>query len=568
MNPPAHIHLRRRAGVALGALCAWLMFPNLVWLCIGHGIAVWTAGLLVPAALLILMFALSGRAPWLACLLLAPFAAVAPAEAFYIHTYLRPSSAQVLASLFATNPGESREYLGRLLAPLVACMLVGVALALWAAWSSARARLRWRFAGGSTVAIAMALVAFLISFGNTAGATAVRLTGAVSALDGQLETGYPFGLIERLVEYRRQWLAMREEAAHLDGFRFHARREANIAKRQIYVLVIGESSRRDHWQLFGYGRPTNPALVRESNLVPVTDMVTSWPESIAAIPMILTRKPSTAPWSSLWHEASILRAMQEAGFETWWISNQLPIGKFDSPVSVYALEAQHLQFMRHEAWSAPGSYDEDLLQPFREAIRNSNDDLFIVLHMMGSHQAYDLRYPDSFRRFRPVKSDAKSGAPLYLRDRNSYDNTILYTDHVLAEVIATLRTSGATSALWFESDHGETLPTPTCLREGHGFGTRYDFQVPALFWYSDAYARTFPARAAALRNNARKRSMSADTFESLLDMADVTFPGHDEARSLFSPGWRYQPRLVHGPRQADFDRATFESRCEIVRPRN
>ena len=561
-------YLRRRAGLAFGVLCAWLMLPNLVWLWIGHGIAVWTAGLLLPAALLVLVFALSGRAPWIACLLLAPFAAVAPAEAFYIHTYLRPSSAQVLASLFATNPGESREYLGRLLAPLVASMLVGVLLAWWAAWSGARARLRWRIIGGSSVAIAMSLVAFLICYRTAAGAAAARLTGAAGLLNGDLAAGYPFGMIERLVEYRQQWLAMRDEAARLDGFRFHARRVATIARRQVYVLVIGESSRRDHWQLFGYDRPTNPELTHEPNLVTITDMVTSWPESIAAIPMILTRKPPTAHWSHLWHEASILRALQEAGFGTWWISNQLPIGKFDSPVSVYALEAQNLQFLRHAAWSARGSYDGDLLQPLRDALRGSNGDLFIVLHMMGSHQAYDLRYPGSFRQFRPVKSDAKSRVPLYLRDRNSYDNTILYTDHVLAQVIDTLRASGTVAALWFESDHGETLPTIACPREGHGFGTRHDFQIPALFWYSDAYAKAFPARVATLRGNARKRSMSDDTFESLIDMAGVSFPGHDEARSLFSPGWRYQPRLVHGAQEADFDRATFEPRCEMVRPRN
>ncbi len=568
MNPPPDLRPRWRAGLASGALCAWLMLPNMVWLSIGHGIAVWTGGLLLPAALLILVFALCGRAPWLACLLLAPFAAVAPAEAFYIHTYLRPSSAQVLASLFATNPAESREYLGLLLVPLAASMLAGVVLASWAAWSSARARLRWHIAGGSAVAMAMALVAFLICYGTAAGAAAARLSGAAGALNGQFETGYPFGMIERLVEYRQQWLAMRDEAAHLDAFRFHARRTATIPQRQIYVLVIGEASRRDHWQLFGYDRATNPELGHEPNLVPITDMVTSWPESIAAIPMILTRKPPTARWSSLWHEASVLRALQEAGFGTWWISNQLPIGKFDSPVSEYALEAQNLQFLRHAAWSAPGSYDEDLLQPLRDALRGSHGDLFIVLHMMGSHQAYDARYPDSFRRFRPVKSDTKSRVPLYLRDRNSYDNTILYTDHVLAQVIDTLRASGTVAALWFESDHGETLPTIACPREGHGFGTLSDFRIPALFWYSDAYAKAFPARVATLRGNARKRSMSADTFESLIDMAGVNFPGHDEARSLFSPGWRYRPRLVHGPQEADFDRATFEPRCEILRLRN
>jgi glucan phosphoethanolaminetransferase (alkaline phosphatase superfamily) len=447
-------------------------------------------------------------------------------------------------------------------------VILGAVLAVLAAWWAGRARLRWPIARGLALALPLSLIACLVSCGATAGAAPTRLVEAVTVLADRIAVGYPFGMIERLVEYRQQWSALRDEAAHLDGFRFHSRRAVKVANRQVYVLVIGESSRRDHWQLFGYGRPTNPALERESNLIPITDMVTSWPESIAAIPMILTRKPPTAPWSRLWHEASILRAMQEAGFGTWWISNQLPMGKFDSPVSVYALEAQHLQFMRHEAWSAPGNYDEDLLQPLRDALRNSSGDLFIVLHMMGSHQAYDLRYPGSFRRFHPVKSDRNSGVPLYLRDRNSYDNTILYTDHVLAQIIDTLRASGALSALWFESDHGETLPTLTCLREGHGFGTRHDFQIPALFWYSDAYAKTFPHRVATLRDNARKRGMSADTFESLIDMADLTFPGHDETRSLFSSRWRRQPRLVHGVRQVDIDRATFESRCEIIKPQN
>jgi glucan phosphoethanolaminetransferase (alkaline phosphatase superfamily) len=331
------------------------------------------------------------------------------------------------------------------------------------------------------------------------------------------------------------------------------------------VLVIGESSRRNRWQLFGYDRPTNPELSRTSNLVLLPRMLTSWPESVSAIPLILTRKPITS-MSPDWKEASILRAMQEAGYSTWWISNQLPIGKYDSPVSSYAYEAQHVEWVNHASWTAPGSYDEDLIQPLRDALGDSDKDLFIVLHMMGSHGRYDYRYPPSFKRYVPVYSDHNSSEQAGIRLGNSYDNTILYTDHVLAQIISVLRDSNAITALWFLSDHGETLPTTTCDRAGHGVGSRYDFQVPALFWYSDAYAMQFPQRIANLKANAGKRTLSADTFESLIDMTGVTFPGHDETWSLFSPRWHYRPRIVNPIWQTDYDKAVFGKHCDIVLP--
>ena len=221
--------------------------------------------------------------------------------------------------------------------------------------------------------------------------------------------------------------------------------------------------------------------------MPLTNLDSSWPESITAIPIILTRKPITETKFTWWKEASILRAMKEAGYETYWISNQQAIGKYDSPVSTFAFEAQHDEFLNHVSWSAPGSYDEDLLQPLRDALHDSNGDLFIVLHMMGSHQSYDFRYPEPYKKFRPAESDPPDGTPAREHSLNSYDNSILYTDHVLASIIGILRDDGAVTGLWFESDHGESLPTATCKMEGHGNGTRYEYEIPALVWYSDAY---------------------------------------------------------------------------------
>lgn len=570
MSRPA----RPRLAIGLiSSLLLLLMLPNLLWLWSAHGISVWVEALVLPLVLLAVWFALLGEWPWLACLLLAPFTALAPLETFYVAQYHHPTSAEVIATLVATNPRETREYLGALLVPLVLCMAAGLALAFAAGWSSRHAKWSWKSRARAwivTIALAAPLAAAIVAASSVRGGAAVRGHAGVTTLASLIAVvtqGFPFGVIPRVFEYRREWLAMRADAAKLAAFRFHAHRTTDLRRRQIYVLVIGESSRRDHWQLFGYERPTNPELSHLKNLVLLPRMLTSWPESIAAIPLVLTRKPITS-MSTEWKEASILRAMQEAGFETWWISNQLAIGKFDSPVSTYAYEAQHVEWLNHASWTAPGSYDEDLIQPLRDALNDSHKDLFVVLHMMGSHLSYDYRYPTSFKRFVPTYSDHASNVPQGKRLYNSYDNTILYTDHVLAQIIGVLRQSHAVTALWFLSDHGETLPTPTCDKAGHGIGSRYDFQVPAFFWYSDAYAQLFPQRVSTLRTHADARTLSGDTFESLIDMAGVAFPGHDETWSLFSPQWHYRPRIVNPTWQTDYDKSVFDKHCEIVLPPN
>lgn len=567
---PAH----KWALAAITLLIALLLLPNLVWLSHDTAPEVWVAALVLPLAMLAILFALLGRWLWLPCLLLAPLALLAPLETYYIAQYHHPTSAQIIATIVATNPLEAREYFGRMLAPLAVVLLAGLALGLLAAWTGFRAGLRWH-GGGRIAALCLGIVALLVPLGvgfatsrKKAASDSASASGPLQVYGDAIEQGFPFGVIPRVVEYRQEWDRMRAEAAQFKAFRFHAHRAGPpLRQRQVYVLVIGESSRRADWQLFGYDRPTNPELSKLKNLVPIRRFITTWPESIAAIPMILTRRKPAMAWDAPWHEASVLRAMKEAGYETYWISNQQAIGEFDSPVSMYAYEAEHVKWLNHASWTAPGSYDEDLIQPLKDALHASNHDLFIVLHMMGSHVKYDYRYPPSFTHFKPTQLSPPGDGSSIERARNSYDNTILYTDHVLAQVIDVLKASGAVTALWFESDHGELIPTPTCDKEGHGVGTVPEYEIPALFWYSDSYRRDFPQRVAALRANADKRTLSADTFESLIDMAGVTFPGHDETWSLFSPKWHYHTRWVAQTQHIDFDTARIkQDDCQRVLP--
>ena len=570
---PTVLNLQHRAWIAVSALTVLLMLPNLIWLCVGQGATIWISGLLVPTLLLAFLFALFGNRIWLACVMLIPFAMLAPIEASYIATYLHPTDAEILATVIATNPREIDEYLGSALIPIAISSLAGLLLALIAARWSWQIDMRWRHRSQAWIIatmITLPLAAGAASFAITDGNMPERWQagmGIISQLSDTIEPSYPFGLFQRIAEYHQEWKQMRIDASRLDTFRFHARRLSITKQRQVYVLVIGESSRRDHWQLFGYSRATNPELSKVQNLIQVPDMLTSWSASLTAIPQLLTRKPITGS-NLLWKEASVLRAMSEAGLETYWISNQLAIGQFDSPVSTYAYEAKHVSFLNHASWTAPGSYDGVLLQPLRDALKDSQKDLFIVLHMMGSHGGYDFRYPVKFQHFRPVYSNTNSSEPRNERIRNSYDNTILYTDHVLAGVINILQESGAVTALLYESDHGEDLPTTTCSLMGHGNGTPYDFQVPAFFWYSNAYAKIFPQRIATFRSNAGKRVLSADTFETLVDMVGVTFPSHDPSWSLFSDRWHYRTRTVNGFWQTDMDHAIYGKQCKLAMPAN
>ncbi|HEX5353765.1 MAG TPA: phosphoethanolamine transferase [Rhodanobacteraceae bacterium] len=569
-------HSRTRALVAIGLLVALLMLPDFLWLAHDSSAITWRAALMLPLGIFAVLFAMLGRVPWLACLLLAPFALLAPLETYYVAQYHHPTSAQIIATLVATNRLEAREYFGRLMLPLALALLAGMAVALLAAYACFRARLRWR--GPTRIGFLCAgIVTMLIPLGvgfatprHTSSANP-RSESALAPLRDYghaIENGYPFGVLPRIVDYRIEWDRMRAEAASFKTFRFHARRTGpRLHQRQVYVLVIGESSRRADWQLFGYDRPTNPGLSKLKNVVPLTRFITTWPESIAAIPMILTRRKPDMAWDAPWPEASILRAMAEADYETYWISNQQAIGQFDSPVSMYAYEAGNVEWLNHASSTAPGSYDDDLIRPLQDALHASGHDLFIVLHMMGSHVEYDYRYPKSFEHWKPTQASPPSQGTRIERARNSYDNSILYTDHVLASVIDVLKSSGAVTALWFESDHGELIPTTTCDREGHGVGTVPEYEIPALFWYSDAYQRDFPQRVANLRANADRRTLSADTFESLVDMAGVAFPTHDESWSLFSRQWHYHTRWVAQTRHIDFDTARIkQDDCERVLP--
>src|SRR5579875_3508891 len=105
MNPANPARARRPALGTIVLLIVLLMLPNLLWLARPHDIVTWVQALVLPSCMLITLFALLG-----------------PMEIYYVAQYHHPTSAEIIATIVATNPRETREYFGALLMPLALCL--------------------------------------------------------------------------------------------------------------------------------------------------------------------------------------------------------------------------------------------------------------------------------------------------------------------------------------------------------------------------------------------------------------------------------------------------------------
>ena len=106
-------------------------------------------------------------------------------------------------------------------------------------------------------------------------------------------------------------------------------------------------------------------------------------------------------------------------------------------------------------------YDLLLLNNFDDEISAlEKDNKFVVFHTIGSHgPKYYQRYPKEFEVFKPACNNPEISRCDNKHLINTYDNSILYTDFVLSEIIEKLKTyqDKYNVAMLYVSDHGESL---------------------------------------------------------------------------------------------------------------
>jgi glucan phosphoethanolaminetransferase (alkaline phosphatase superfamily) len=315
-------------------------------------------------------------------------------------------------------------------------------------------------------------------------------------------------------QVQREW---KQSQAALASFRFGVEPQEYPSANPLFVLYIGESARYDHFQVNGYNRPTTPYLDTCSNLISFHHIYSQANLTSLSVPLILTR--ATADNRALqYSERSVVEAFAEAGFQTAFIeknSYTLFVWRIMNTCSYHYLYSTGID---------NSVYDTDMLCHLQKTLSDSAQ--MAVLHSIGSHFKYCLRYPDEDAYFQPSMT-AKDG---YSTDEanktaiiNAYDNTIRQTDKALGELIDYLRTLHRPAVVLYLSDHGESLWDDARKLVLHGSYecAEAEYHIPFLVWYSDSYANLYPDKVKQMRANSNAHVSSQVVFHSLLDLADI-----------------------------------------------
>lgn len=531
-------------------------------------------------------------------LLLLPAFLALPVE-IYLNAYFNQGiSSHHLGIIVETSPREAIEFMGSRL--WLATTVLSGAIMWWIlCWRAAfrTDALDWRddsrWFAIALLSIALGVWLYEHEFGsensgvvaaaNSTNASSTAITASHSLVwrlpelpswasipfDGKLlASSWPLGLPLRGYEFWREREYLGDLSAKSKGFSFGAQ-QANLLKvSQVVVMVIGESSRYDRWSLNGYMRDTTPLLKNETNLVSLSNLVTAVSATRLSVPVLVSRKPAIQSLKAGFTEKSFLSAFKEAGFKTYWISNQMSFGQFDTPVSVFAKEADVTHFLNLGGFSSNASYDEVLLEPLRVAINDPSQKKLIVLHTLGNHWNYSHRHPREYDKWQPSLYDVSRPVHTDLRIKeqlnNSYDNSVLYTDWFLSQVIGELKSSKQMTSMMYVADHGQTLYDGSCKLAFHGHNTQYEFHVPALVWYSDLYRATHPGKINELLKNKRAKLSTENVFHSLVDMADIRYKTEQLEWSFLSRHLRSHKRYVDSYGWADYDNAVFKGDCREV----
>lgn len=446
----------------------------------------------------------------------------------------------MILNLFTSNSDEAGELLSGIILPIAGVLSVyGLATALAIRSIKMRSELSLKTRRVLTASgLIIATVMIILAFRRSPELEGYKLRNEVYPLSVFNNMRIALGKLQEVASY---------EQTSAD-FSYNATSERSGDLEEIYIFVLGETSRAYSWELYGYPRATNPKLMRRREQMSVfTDVITQSNTTYKSVPILLS--PADAHHAEdLPKVKGLLTAMREAGFYTIYLSNQPENRSF---VDFFAMQANQHHRIKQELYEGVSLldrqpiYDTDMLPYVDRALAAGHRKLFIVLHSYGAHFSYKDRYPRMQAHF---LDDQAERASVGERKRliNGYDNAIRLTDLLLDSLMTKLEAkTNASTALFYISDHGEDVYDDERERILHSSPSLsyYQLHIPALFWASPAYKQHFPERVESARGNAFKPVSSNVTFHTLLDMAGVRTSYRSDSLSLLRPELSVGPRV-------------------------
>lgn len=466
----------------------------------------------------------------------------------YFLIYGQEFSQSVIFILFESNIAEGSEYLAQYFAWWMVPAFLAYGLGAWLLWRKVRPVYLPR---------PTALVASLLIGLATVGYPAIRqymkyddFNAARDNFEERLEPATPWQLVVGYRQYRQQLDHMQgllQDNAKIPPLRQFT--DANAGQPATLVLVIGESTNRQRMSLYGYPRATTPRLDAMRDQLQVFDnVITPRPYTIEALQQVLTFADQQHPERYL-TTPSLINMMKQAGYKTYWITNQQTITKRNTLLTTFSQQADEQFYLNNNREQNAKQYDEDVLAPFAKVLAEDAPRKFIVVHLLGTHMSYQYRYPESFDHFVD-----RSGAPARLSDDqlptyNAYDNAVRYNDFVVSSLIERFAGTDPNGFLLYLSDHGEAVfdaPKPGVLGRNEAAPTSPMYTVPFILWNSPKWRAGHPREFAGTLN----RPYSSSDFEyTWADLAGLRFAEFDPSRSLVNADFTPRPLLIGNPAQ-------------------
>ncbi|MBR1946269.1 MAG: phosphoethanolamine--lipid A transferase [Alphaproteobacteria bacterium] len=296
----------------------------------------------------------------------------------------------------------------------------------------------------------------------------------------------------------------------------------NPSNTHVIVLIIGETARAQNFSLGKYNRETNPLLSKEKNLVYIDEVSSCGTATAISLPCIFSAKNrSKFDVDAARYEENILDLLQRAGWNVVWYEND------DGCKGVCQRIKRHnvVKIGDKDLCFDSYCYDEVLLKHLENTLKNINQNTVIVLHTMGSHgPTYYKRYPDKFKKFTPTCDTSDIQNCTKEEIKNTYDNTILYTDYIISETIEQLKKYKTyETSMLYVSDHGESLGENGLYLHGmpYAIAPKEQKKVPFILWFSDKTLKDSHIDISCLKNSSFDEVSHDNFFHTVLGLSET-----------------------------------------------
>jgi len=372
---------------------------------------------------------------------------------------------------------------------------------------------------------------------------------AINQQMSRMQAASPWNIIIGYIQYKKVLKSMEKlliqntKLAPVDNLQDNNNEDTNT-----FVLVIGESTNRNRMSLYGYNRKTTPRLDKiKDQLVVFKNVFSPRPYTIEVLQQDLTFADEQNPDLYL-SKVNLINIMKQAGYETYWITNQQTQTKRNTMLTAFSKIADHQIYLNNNRRQNSSSYDEVVIPPFQKIIKdNTIKKKFIVVHLIGTHSRYDYRYPKDFAKFDNAKLDKKLSKKKTIT-YNNYDNAIYYNDYVVSELIDSVKSIEHNSALLYLSDHGEEVYDNTEMNKhgrNEGAPTSAMYTIPFIIYGNNTWQKSNQLQK--FQSYANRYYSAADLIYTFSNLASITYDDFDSTKSIINDNFTEKNVFIGDP---------------------